>query len=321
MVSANKKGNGRSPFPFSCDNKRYHTLHYHLQELFPCRVGKAVINAGFTCPNVDGTKGRGGCIYCRQGGGEFTESALLSPSEQIRRELQRIRKKRPEAMCIAYFQSHTNTYAPVLQLRRLYEEALSVPGVCGLSIATRADCLPADVLDLLEELSHKTYLTVELGLQTVHDKTAEVIRRGHTFSDFLAGYTALQKRGIRTCIHLINGLPGETAEDMLKSAQMVGKLRPQGIKLHLLHVLEGTDLAALWRQGNLLPMEKEAYIRLVCSQLEVFPPETVIERLTGDGSREHLLAPLWSLDKISVLGGIDKDLQNRDSWQGKRFSL
>ena len=140
MVSADKKGNGRSPFPFSCDNKRYHTLHYHLQELFPCRVGKAVIDAGFTCPNVDGTKGRGGCIYCRQGGGEFTGSALLSPSEQIRRELQRIREKRPEAMCIAYFQSHTNTYAPSSRLRVLYEEALSVPGVCGLSIATRADC-------------------------------------------------------------------------------------------------------------------------------------------------------------------------------------
>ena len=196
-----------------------------------------------------------------------------------------------------------------------------MPGVCGLSIATRADCLPADVLDLLEEFSHKTYLTVELGLQTVHDKTAEAIRRGHTFSEFLEGYGSLQERGIRTCIHLIDGLPGETTGDMLESARAVGRLRPQGAKLHLLHVLEGTALAALWRQGKLLPMEKEAYIRLVCSQLEFLPPETVIERLTGDGSREHLVAPLWSLDKISVLGGIDKELQNRDSWQGKQFSL
>ena len=320
MVSPDKKGNGRSPFPFSCDNKRYHTLHYHLRTLFPYRVGKAVIDGGFTCPNIDGSKGWGGCIYCRQGGGEFTESPFLSPSEQIERELCRIRKKWPDAGCIAYFQSHTNTYAPVERLRELYHDALSVPGVCGLSIATRADCLPPEVLELLSSLSRRVYLTVELGLQTIHDKTAEQIRRGHTYREFLDGYKALQARGIRTCIHLINGLPGETEEDMLESARAVGKLRPQGIKLHLLHVLKGTDLAALWHQGKMQAMEKEPYIRLVCSQLEVFPPETVIERLTGDGSREHLLAPLWSLDKISVLGGIDKELQNRDTWQGKRFS-
>ncbi len=309
-----------NPFPFSLDNKRYHTLSYHLKSLFPYRVSKAVIDAGFTCPNLDGTCGTRGCLYCRKGGGEFTGDARLSPAQQVEKELERIQKKWPEARCIAYFQSHTNTYAPVETLRDLYLDALSVPEVCGLSIATRADALPPQVLSLLEELSRKTYLTVELGLQTIHDETAARIRRGHPFSTFLQGYEQLQKRGIRTCLHIINGLPGETTAQMLETARVVGTLRPQGVKIHLLHVLRETDLALLWQQGNLRCLEKQEYISLICSQLELLPPETVLERVTGDGSKEFLLAPLWSLDKISVLGGIDKELAQRNSWQGKYFS-
>lgn len=311
----------KSPFPFSSDNKRYHTLGYHLRSLFPHRVFKAVIDAGLTCPNLDGTCGTGGCIYCLQGGGEFTGSSLLSPGDQVRHELFRIRRKWPEAGCIAYFQAHTNTYAPVERLRALYEDALSVPGVCGISIATRADVLSPEVLSLLEEVSHTTYLTVELGLQTTHDDTARRICRGHTFSAFLEGYYSLQKKGIRTCIHLIDGLPGESFSHMLETAQIVGRLRPQAVKIHLLHVLEGTKLAEMWKTGDIRCLEKDEYISILCSQLEWLPPETVLERVTGDGSREHLLAPLWSLDKISVLGGIDQELKRRDSWQGKRYEI
>lgn len=307
-----------SPFPYSSDNKRYHTLSYHLKELFPGRrVGKAAVDAGFSCPNLDGTRGTGGCSYCRSGGTEFAGSSALPVRQQVKRELLRIRRKWPDAGAVAYFQSHTNTYAPAARLRALFEEALAVPGVCGLSVATRADCLPPDVLDLLAELSRRTYLTVELGLQTIHDETARRINRCHTTGEFLAAYRALTQRGVRVCVHLIDGLPGETEAMMLETARAVGTLRPGGVKLHLLHVLEGTALARVWRQGAYLPLGRDEYIRVVCRQLELLPAETVIERLTGDGAKDVLLAPRWSRDKLAVLGGIDRFLAQNEMWQGK----
>lgn len=311
----------RNPFPYSFDNKRYHTLAYDNQRRFGCRVFKAVVDAGFTCPNLDGTKGFGGCTYCLDGASEFTAGPGIPVKEQLRAELRRIRKKYPHAGAVAYFQSHTNTYGPLSTLKALFESALEVGGICGLSIATRADALEPEAIAYLAKLSKHTSLTVELGLQTVHDQTAERINRCHTWQEFLDSYLLLKAQGIRVCVHLINGLPGETEDMMLESAQKLGQLRPDGVKLHLLHIMEGTVLAEQYRLGEVAPMEKERYLAVICSQLELLPAETVLERLTGDGSREKLLAPRWSLDKISVLGGIDQELCRRDSMQGLRFSL
>lgn len=306
-----------NPFPFSDDNKRYHTLHYHNRHTFGFRVSKAVLNGGFTCPNIDGTKGFGGCAFCDGGSGAFTHPLPLR--EQLQAEADRIHRKQPESRMIAYFQAHTNTYAPVERLKMLYEEALAFPGVVGLSVATRPDCLPEDVLALLAQLSRKTYLTVELGVQTVHDRTAEDFGRGYAFPEFLESYRKLQTLGIRTCLHIINGLPGEGIPEMLETARILGELKPQAVKIQLLHILQGTRYAELWKKGELQPMSQESYIETVVRQLELFPPETVIERVTGDGEKAKLLAPLWSMDKIRTLGGIDKLQAEMDSWQGKHF--
>ena len=305
-------------FPFSNDNKRYHTLAYENA----CRGQKqykAALDVGLSCPNLDGTKGVGGCLYCDGGSGYFTESAAVPITKQLDDELARIRAKTPGAGAVAYFQAHTNTYAPAPVLRELFTAALAHEGVCGLAVATRADCLPPDVLDLLSEFNEKTELTVELGLQTVFDDTAARINRCHAYADFRAGYAALRARNIRVTVHLIDGLPGETAERMVESARTLGWLRPDGVKLHLLHVIRGTALCALYERGDYTPLTREEYIDIVVRQLEVLPPETVIERLTGDGDRRTLVAPLWSRDKRRVLGGIDKALAERDTWQGKLF--
>lgn len=310
----------QNPFLFSDDNKRYHTLYYDLRHKFKHRVFKAVLDAGFTCPNLDGTKGIKGCTYCLDGGAEFTGSSRVPILEQMQAERERIYKKHPQAFILAYFQAHTNTYAPLKQLRAIYEEALTAEGVCGLSIATRADALPPDILDYLQELSARTYLTVELGLQTIHDRTAARINRGHTYAEFLQGYTALKQRGIRVCVHLINGLPGETTEDMLETVRVIGKLSPDAIKLHLLHVLKGTVLEQEYQAGKVIPMEMQDYVELICRQLEYLPAETVIERLTGDGSKEKLIAPRWSTNKIAVLAAIDRTMVQWNTYQGKQFS-
>lgn len=308
----------QNPFAYCDDNKRYHTLRYHLSRRFSHRVFKAAIDAGLTCPNIDGTKGSGGCVFCRAGGSEFTQGALDIRS-QITGELARIQAGWQGARVIAYFQAHTNTYAPLPVLKELYETALAVPDVCGLSVATRCDALPDDVTDYLAQLSKQTYLTVELGLQTANDHTAQRINRGHNYKEFTDSYHRLKQKGIRVCIHLINGLPGETPDEMIQTARAVAELRPDAVKLHLLHILRDSALAQSYRRGEVTPMTREDYINTVCAQLAVLPPETVIERVTGDGARDTLLAPLWSLDKIAVLGGIDKALAEQGLWQGKLY--
>ncbi len=309
-----------NPFPYSCDNKRYHTLSYHLKSMFDKRVFKAVIDAGFTCPNLDGTKGTGGCTYCLNGSGDFTHGAGKSVAGQVEAELLRVRKKWSDAQVIAYFQAHTNTYAPLPQLRALYETALESDGVCGISIATRADALEAETMDYLSELSKKTYLTVELGLQSMHDSTAERIHRGHTWAEFAKAYRALKERGIRVCVHIINGLPGETPEMMLQTARALADFSVDAVKIHLLQIMRGTQLARQYAGHQVVPMTKEEYINAVCSQLEVLPPQTVIERITGDGDHDKLIAPRWGVDKIAVLGGIDQALVQKDTWQGKYYT-
>lgn len=304
-------------FPYSLDNKRYHTLHYYNLKKYGGKVQKASIDAGLSCPNRK--EGRGGCIYCHEGSRYFSMPGTVK--EQMEAEIARIHRKAPGAKIIAYFQAATNTYASVETLRKLWQEALSFPEVVGLSIATRADCLEEDKLRLLAEFHEKTDLTVELGLQTIHDETAKRIGRGHGFETFLSGYRALRSLGIRTCVHIINGLPGENREMMLKTARTVAALCPDGVKIHLLHVAEGTPMAELWRQGGYMPMEKEEYIVLTAEQIRYFPPETVMERLTGDGDKRYLLAPKWSEDKLSVLGGIDKQLALWNAVQGDLYSF
>lgn len=308
-----------SPFLYSNDNKRYHTLSYHLKSKFDRRVGKAVIDAGFTCPNLDGTKGTGGCTYCLGGSGDFTHGPGMNVAQQVEEELVRVRKKWVDAQVIAYFQAHTNTYAPLDRLREAYESALAVNGVCGLSVATRADALQPDTMDYLAELSRRTYLTVELGLQTIHDATAQRIHRGHTFAEFLDGYRELKARGIRVCVHIIDGLPGENTQMMLETAQALAQLRIDAVKIHLLQIMKGTELAQQYAVGGVKPMEKEEYIHTVCAQLELLPPETVVERVTGDGAKDMLIAPRWGMNKIAVLGGIDRSLAEQDTWQGRLY--
>ena len=308
----------KSPFLYSIDNKRYHTLNYHFRSVYGHKLYKAVIDCGFTCPNIDGSKGSGGCIFCDGGSGYFTKPAL-SVSEQIDSEHERIFKKWGDVPIIAYFQANTNTYAPAERLREVYETALSFPYIAGLSIGTRADCLPDDVLSLLCELSKRTSLTVELGMQSVHNSTIERINRCCTHEEFLEGYEKLKARGLRICLHVINGLPGETPDMMIETARQTAQLAPDGVKLQMLHVIEGTKLAEMYNAGNLSLLTREEYIDVIVRQLELLPPETVIERITGDGDKKKLIAPAWSADKISVLGGIDKHLAELDTWQGKLY--
>ncbi len=298
--------------------KRYYTFNEHLRERFGGKTFKVSLDAGFTCPNRDGTLGRGGCVYCSaRGSGDFAGGQGLSIHDQFVEVTERMKKKWPKANYIAYFQAYTNTYASIDRLREVYEEALAEENVVGLSISTRPDCLPEDVLDYLEELNQRTYLWVELGLQSIHDRTMEAIGRGHDYAQFLKGLDQLRARGIRVCAHIILGLPGETKAEMLATAQAVAKLPLQGIKLHLLHVLKGTPLGVIYQREPFALLTKEEYVALVVDILEILPPEMVIHRLTGDGPPEELIGPLWSRKKWEVLNAIDTELERRDAWQGK----
>lgn len=306
-------------FRFSSDNKRYHTLHYYNMQKFGKRVYKAPIDAGFTCPNIDGSKGRGGCIYCDGGSGYFTDSSAFSVTRQLKHQISLIKNKHPDAYINAYFQSYSNTYGSPKTLKEKFEPVLDFPEVLALSIGTRADCLQSPVTEYLSELSKKIDLTVELGLQTIHDKTAAAINRGHSFAEFEDAFYSLKNLGIRTTVHIINGLPDETEEMMLETAQKLGGMRPDGVKIHLLHVIKGTELEKMYLGGEYKPLGMERYVDITVRQLEVLPAETVIERLTGDGDKAKLVAPMWSKNKIAVLGAIDKRQAQLDSFQGKYF--
>lgn len=306
-------------FKYSLDNKRYHTWNYHLQQKFGCKVFKVALNGGFTCPNIDGTKGTGGCIYCSGGSGDFAGNPAHSILTQFDEVRERMHKKWREAKYIPYFQANTNTYAPAEVLRERFEGVLACENVVGISIATRADCLEDDVLDYLSELNERTYLITELGLQTIFDETGRKINRCHSYADFLEGYNKLRERNINVCVHLIDGLPNETEEMMIESARAVGRLRPHCIKLHLLHVLKNTRLADMYARGEFELMTREAYVRTIVNQLEVIPEETIIQRLTGDGGRSSLIGPEWSLKKFVVLNEIDKLMVRLDTYQGAKL--
>ena len=304
-------------FIYSTDNKRYHTLNYHNKKVYGRKIFKAVLECGFSCPNIDGSKGRGGCIFCDGGSGYFT-SPNLTITQQLESERKRIAVKNGNNVpVIAYFQANTNTYAPIGILEKCYMEALNFPDVIGLSIGTRADCLSDDVIDLLCRVNEITDLTVELGMQSMHDATISLINRCCTHEEFTEGFFSLKEKGIRICLHIINGLPNESSEMMLETACEAARLEPAAVKLQMLHVIRGTALEKMYNSGEFSLLSKEQYIDIIVHQLELLPPEIVIERITGDGDKSKLIAPKWSADKISVLGGIDKRLAELDTWQGK----
>lgn len=305
-------------FRYTFNNKKYHTLNYYFMTKFGCKLYKAVIDCGLTCPNIDGTKGYGGCIFCNGGSGYFTDGTL-SVTEQLESERERIFRKNGRVPIIAYFQANTNTYAPVEKLRKIYNEALSFPDVMGISIGTRADCLSDDVIDLLCELNSRTNLTVELGMQTVHESTIKLINRCYSHAEFLDGYYKLKEKNIRVCLHIINGLPYESAEMMLETARQTAALRPDGLKIQMLHIIKDTRLAEMYENSRISLLSREEYIDIVVKQLELLPPETVIERITGDGDKSKLIAPDWSRNKIAVLGGIDKEIAVRETYQGRLY--
>lgn len=311
-----------NPYPNSDSNKRYYTYDYYLRHTFGAKCAKLPLDIGLSCPNIDGKCATGGCIYCSgRGSGDFAPEATLSVKEQIQQQKQNYAHKWDVSGCIAYFQAHTNTYAPLSFLKEKFEEALSQEGIVGINIATRADCLEDDVVEYLASLAERTVLTVELGLQTSNDESAARINRGHTFDTFCRGFAKLRdaSKKIGICVHIIFGLPDEDDATMMQTVRDVAALHPDQVKIHLLHVLKNTRLAKMYLDGAYTPLEREHYIRLVADALEMLPPDTVIARLTGDGMADDLLAPLWSRKKTTVINDIDKLLFARDSWQGKKY--
>ncbi|WP_035292744.1 TIGR01212 family radical SAM protein [Clostridium sp. KNHs214] len=301
-------------------DKRYHSLNYFLREKFGEKVFKISLDAGFSCPNRDGTIGTKGCIYCSErGSGDFAGNRKISISDQFADIKNMMNNKWKNGRYIAYFQSYTNTYAPVNVLRKKYEEAIGMEGVVGLAIATRPDCLGEEVLSLLEEFSKKVYTWVELGLQTSNENTSKLINRGYRLEVFKEAVCNLRKRNIDVVVHTIFGLPGETKDDMLNTIKYVSNCDVQGIKIHLLHLMKNTPLVKLYEQGKLIFLEKEEYIDLICEAITILPPDMVIHRLTGDAPRNLLIGPMWSLKKWEVLNGIDKALEDRKIYQGINY--
>ena len=293
------------------NGKRYYTMAQYCRQRFGGRIVKIPLYSGMSCPNRDKTKGTGGCTFCP--GGEMPlEQHSLSAQYQAGLALA---GKWPDARPVAYFQSFSNTYAPVEQVGAMLSEALALRPA-GIRLATRADCIDGEMASLLAHFSQKTVLELELGLQTVHDTTAQAINRGHTFAEFCEGFRLLKQYNIYTCVHLINGLPQETSDMMLASVKAVAALRPGGVKLHMLHLLDGTPLAAAWRQSEFPLLSQQEYVAIVCEQLRYFHPRTVIERLTGDGDKKTLIAPLWTRNKRGVLNAIDGVLARQNIRQG-----
>ncbi len=304
-----------NPFEFSDTNKRYYTYDCYLKRRFGKKCVKIALDGGFTCPNIDGTISKGGCIYCSEkGSGDHTPPCNIPLQKQFEQGIDIISGKWKDVFYIPYFQAHTNTYAPLEVLKEKFENALRLPNTVGLCIATRPDCLNDDVVEYLRDLSKRTYLTVELGLQSANNDTLKLINRGHTYEQFVEGYSKLN--GINTCIHIINGLPGENKADMMYTASKIAELHPHALKIHLLYVLKNTPLAKMYERGEFRTLERDEYVNLVCDQLEILPKDIVIERVTGDGVKDDLISPLWSIKKTLVTNEIDKEFVKRNSYQG-----
>ena len=301
------------------NSKNYYDLKSYWRNLFGCNVHKLQIDAGFTCPNRDGHVAVGGCIYCDGRGSKLRQQGVLpSVAEQIASGKKYY--KQQAAKFIAYFQTFTNTYAPVEKLRALYDEALAQEDVIGLSIGTRPDCLGPDVVELLSGYAKKYHIWVELGLQSAHDRTLQFINRGHNFQQFSDAVASLAGRGLNICVHIIIGLPGESDKDVLITAKTLAAMPVNGIKIHSLLALEGTALGEMYKKETINMITKEKYVSLAADVLEILPPEMVIQRLTADGYRDIFLAPDWAMHKLDVLNSINKELERRDSYQGKNYN-
>lgn len=300
-------------FKYTLDNKRYHTLNYYYKKKYNSKVFKVSLNAGFGCPNK---KNSSGCIYCFNGSGENRNMPLIKQFYKVKSVMEH---KWPNSKYIGYFQADTNTYAPLNILKESYESILNLPNVIGLNIATRCDAITKECYNYLEELNKRTDLVIELGLQTIHQKTSDLINRGHTLTQFEDCVKELRKRNINIVVHIINGLPYETKEDMIETAKYVSSLDIQGIKIHMLFILKGTKITELYNKEHFHILTKEEYIDIVCDQLEYLREDIVINRITGDPIKELLIEPQWLLKKVCLLNDIDKELLKRDSFQGKRL--
>ncbi len=303
-------------------NKRYYTLDYFYKQKFKEKVFKVSLNAGFTCPNIDGTVGRGGCIYCsKSGSGDYGGNVCDDLVVQFNKVKDMLHKKWPKAKYIGYFQARTNTHAPLEVLKAKYETILKLDNVVGLSIATRPDAISDEVLEYLGELNKKTYLTVELGLQTIHEKTSRLINRCHTLKCFEEMVYKLKEQNINVVVHIINGLPYESKEMMLETTKYLNKLPIDGIKIHMLHILKDTVLEDLYKTKKFKVLTKEEYVNVVCDQLELLNPNIVINRITGDPNADDLIEPSWLVKKFGVLNEIDKELVKRETYQGFNLSI
>ena len=306
-------------FKYSDDNKRYHTLNYFYRHKFNSKIFKVSLNAGFSCPNIDGTVGYGGCIYCsKSGSGEFAGNKNEDIITQFNKVKNMMLKKWPDAKYIGYFQARTNTYAPVEKLKEIYELILKQDGVVGLNIGTRCDAISDECLEYLSDLNKRTYLTIELGLQTIHEKTSKLINRCHTLECFTSMVNKLREKNINVVVHIINGLPGESKEDMIETVKYLNNLDIQGIKIHMLSVLKNTPLEEYYKKNKFHILAKEEYIDIVVSELEYLREEIVINRITGDPDVEDLIEPKWLIKKFCVLNDIDKEMVRRDVYQGDK---
>ena len=307
-------------FKYSNSNKRYHTLDYYYKNRFNEKIFKVSLNANFSCPNIDGTIGYGGCIYCsKSGSGEFAGNKEDEIEKQFLEVKNTMLKKWPKAKYIGYFQARTNTYAPVETLRKLHNKILEQQDVIGLNIATRPDSITDECLEYLSELNKKTYLTIELGLQTTNPKTTKLINRCHSLECFEVMVKKLRDKNIDVIVHIINGLPYETKEDMLNTIKYLNNLDIQGVKIHMLSILKDTPLEYFYEKENFHILTKDEYIDIVINQLELLRPEIVIHRITGDPKIDDLIEPTWLVKKFCVLNDIDKEMVKRNSYQGKKL--
>lgn len=304
-------------FKYSLDNKRYHTYNYYLKNKYHQKVAKVALNADFTCPNRDGTKGWGGCIFCSSSGsGDYAGNINDSLESQFEKISAVMKKKWPQCAFIAYFQANTNTYGPLSKIKNMIKPFLENEQVKGIALATRPDCLDEETVRYLAAINHQKDIYIELGLQTIHEKTSHLINRGHSFQEFLDGLNLLRKYNLDVCVHIINGLPGETKEMMIETAKTVGQLDIQAIKIHMLYVIKNTVLEKMYDAGKFSMLSREEYIDLVVQQLRYIPEHVVIERLTGDGKVSDLIAPLWSIKKVTIINDIDKKMKADNIYQG-----
>ena len=307
-------------FKYSLDNKRYHTYNYYLKNKYHQKVAKVALNADFTCPNRDGSKGYGGCIFCSSSGsGDYAGNVHDHLEKQFQTISQIMKRKWPECAYIAYFQANTNTYGPLDKIKKMIQPFLEKEDVKGIALATRPDCLSEEIVCYLSEVNQTKDVYIELGLQTIHDETSKLINRGHTYQEFLDGLALCRQYNLEVCVHIINGLPFETKEMMIETAKTLGQLDIQALKIHMLFVVKNTKLQQMYENHEFEMLTRQEYIDIVVEQLRYINPEIILERLTGDGKIDDLIAPMWSIKKVTILNDIDKKMKELDIYQGDLY--